>query len=139
MILVDSNVIIDVLTADPNWRKWSEAALADAADQEEIGINPIIYAEIASGFATMADLDDHLVAGTFRRLTLPYEAGFVAGRAFVEYRRRGGVRTSPLPDFYIGAHAAVAGITLLTRDARRYAGYFPKVRLISQISLLPVI
>lgn len=131
MILVDSNVIIDLLTEDPTWRLWSEAALRDAADRDEVAINPIIYAEIASGFATMSDLDRHLGADAFRRLPLPYEAGFVAGRAFVEYRRRGGVRASPLPDFYIGAHAAVAGLGLLTRDARRYTGYFPKVRLIS--------
>jgi predicted nucleic acid-binding protein len=131
MILVDSNVIIDVLTEDPIWRDWSEAALRDAADREEIAINPIIYAEIASGFATMADLDRRIGAETFRRLILPYEAGFIAGRAFVEYRRRGGARTSPLPDFYIGAHAAIAGLKLLTRDARRYTGYFPKVRLIT--------
>jgi predicted nucleic acid-binding protein len=131
MILVDSNVIIDLLTEDPTWRPWSEAALRDAADRDEVAINPIIYAEIASGFATMSDLDRHLGADAFRRLPLPYEAGFVAGRAFVEYRRRGGVRASPLPDFYIGAHAAVSGLSLLTRDARRYTGYFPKVRLIS--------
>ncbi len=131
MILVDSNVIIDVLTEDATWRAWSESALIDAANRQEIAINPIIYAEIASGFATMAELDHHLGEGEFRRLSLPYEAGFVAGRAFVEYRRRGGVRSSPLPDFYIGAHAAVAGLTLLTRDARRYAGYFPKVALIA--------
>ena len=131
MILVDSNVIIDVLTQDSTWRAWSEAALIDAADRDEIAINPIIYAEIASGFATMAALDLRLGAEEFRRLPLPSEAGFVAGRAFVEYRRRGGLRTSPLPDFYIGAHAAVAGLALLTRDARRYAGYFPKVELIA--------
>jgi len=131
MILVDSNVIIDVLTQDPTWRAWSEAALVDAANRDEIAINPIIYGELASGFATMAALDRDLGAADFRRLALPYEAGFVAGRAFVEYRRRGGVRTSPLPDFTIGAHAAVAGLTLLTRDARRYAGYFPKVELIA--------
>ena len=131
MILVDSNVIIDVLTRDSTWRTWSEAALSDAADHEELAINPIIYAEIASGFATMSELDLNLGADAFRRLPLPYEAGFVAGRAFIEYRRRGGVRTSQLPDFYIGAHAAVSGLRLLTRDARRYAGYFPKVRLIS--------
>jgi len=129
VILVDSNVIIDVLSNDPTWNRWSEAALADAADHDEIAINPIIYAEIASGFATMAALDLHLGAGDFRRLALPYEAGFVAGRAFVEYRRRGGVRTSPLPDFFIGAHAAVAGLTLLTRDPKRYASYFPMVEL----------
>lgn len=131
MILVDSNVIIDVLTGDRSWRTWSEAALADAADCDEIAINPIIYAEISSGFAGMDDLDCHLGVEVFRRLPLPYEAGFVAGKAFVEYRRRGGLRTSPLPDFYIGAHAAVAGLRLLTRDSRRYSGYFPKLRLIS--------
>ncbi len=111
--------------------RMSEAALSDAADRDDIAINPIIYAEIASGFATMNDLDHHLGADAFRRLPLPYEAGFVAGRAFVEYRRRGGVRTSPLPDLYIGAHAAISGLSLLTRDARRYTSYFPKVRLIS--------
>lgn len=131
MILVDSNVIIDVLTQDSSWRAWSEAALVDAANRDAIAINPIIYAELASGFATMAALDLRLGAQELRRLPLPYEAGFVAGRAFVEYRRRGGLRTSPLPDFYIGAHAAVAGLTLLTRDARRYAGYFPRVELIA--------
>jgi hypothetical protein len=131
MILVDSNVIIDVISADPIWLAWSEAALIDAANSDEIAVNPIIYAEIAAGFATQAELDSRLDGDAFRRLELPYEAGFVAGRAFVEYRRRGGVRTSPLPDFYIGAHAAVGGLTLLTRDAKRYTGYFPKVRLIA--------
>ncbi len=131
MILVDSNVIIDVISADGTWGAWSEAALTDAADRDEIAINPIIYAEIASGFAMMAALDAHPGVAEFRRLPLPYEAGFVAGRAFVEYRRRGGVRTSPLPDFTIGAHAAVGGLVLLTRDAKRYAGYFPRVRLIA--------
>jgi len=131
MILIDSDVIIDVLTQDPVWQAWSEAALSDAADRDDVAINPIIYAEVAAGFATMSDLDRRLGADTFRRVPLPYEAGFVAGRAFVEYRRRGGVRTSPLPDFYIGAHAAVSGLTLMTRDARRYADYFPRVRLMA--------
>ncbi|MBV9533320.1 MAG: type II toxin-antitoxin system VapC family toxin [Bradyrhizobium sp.] len=131
MILVDSNVIIDVLSQDAAWRSWSEAALADAADHDEVAINPIIYAEISSGFATMAALDAALGVGEFRRLPLPYAAGFIAGQAFVEYRRRGGVRTSPLPDFYIGAHAAVAGFCLLTRDGKRYEGYFPGVKLIA--------
>jgi predicted nucleic acid-binding protein len=131
MILVDSNVIIDVLTGNPAWQSWSEAALSDAADRDEVAINPIIYAEIASGFATVTELEHKLGTDVFRRLELPYEAGFVAGQAFVEYRRRGGLRTSPLPDFYIGAHAAVSGLSLLTRDVRRYTGYFPKVRLIA--------
>ena len=105
--------------------------MRQAADSDEIAINPIIYAEVSAGFATIELLDVHLGDGAFRRLALPYEAGFIAGRAFVDYRRRGGQRTSPLPDFYIGAHAAVAGLSLLTRDPRRYAGYFPRVRLIS--------
>jgi predicted nucleic acid-binding protein len=131
MILVDSNIIIDVLTKDPSWHAWSEAALSDAADRDDVAISPIIYAEIASGFATISELDRDLGADVLRRLALPYEVGFVAGRAFVEYRRRGGVRTSPLSDFYIGAHAAVSGFRLLTRDARRYSGYFPGVQLIS--------
>jgi predicted nucleic acid-binding protein len=131
MILVDSNVIIDVFSKDARWCLWSEAALAHAADHDEIAINPIIYAEIAFGFATMRALDAELGVGEFRRLPLPYAAGFVAGRAFVEYRRRGGTKTSPLPDFYIGAHAAVAGLRLLTRDARRYTGYFPGIELIA--------
>jgi predicted nucleic acid-binding protein len=131
MILVDSNVIIDVASGDRTWRDWSKAALREAADSDEVAINPIIYAEVSAGFATIETLDAHLGDGVFRRLALPYEAGFVAGRAFVDYRRRGGQRTSPLPDFYIGAHAAVAGLSLLTRDPRRYASYFPKIRLIS--------
>ena len=120
-----------MLSQDAKWAAWSEAALSDAADNDEVAINPIIYAELASGFATMAALDEHIRIGAFRRLALPYEASFVAGRAFAEYRRRGGVRTSPLPDFYIGAHAAVAGLKLLTRDSKRYLGYFPKVMLIA--------
>lgn len=131
MILVDCNVIIDVLSCNPTWSGWSKAALTNAANSDEIAINPIISAEIAAGFEKMADLDSAIGLTDFRRLPLPYEAGFIAGRAFVDYRRRGGLRTSPLPDFYIGAHAAIAGLTLLTRDAKRYAGYFPGVKLIS--------
>lgn len=131
MFLVDSNVIIDVLTDDPVWSDWSRKALRAAGDDGELAINPIIYAEIASGFATATELDGQVEASLFRRLPLSYEAGFVAGWAFVEYRRRGGTRTSPLPDFYIGAHAAVSGLTLLTRDSRRYRGYFPKLRLLA--------
>jgi predicted nucleic acid-binding protein len=111
MILVDWNVIIDALMQDPMWRAWSEAALIDVANRDEIAINPIIHAELASGFATMAALDRDLGAADFLRLALPYEAGFVAGRAFVGYRRRGGVRTPPPPDF-------ISGCTLLPRISR---------------------
>jgi predicted nucleic acid-binding protein len=132
VILVDSNVIVDVLSQDPAWRAWSEPALSDAADHDDVVINPIICAEISAGSTTIAALDSQLSPDTVRRLPLPYEAGFVAGRAFVEYRRRGGQRTSPLPDFSIGAHAAIAGLKRLTRDSSRYTTYFPKVRLISR-------
>ena len=131
MILVDSNVLIDIIGGDPVWSRWSAAALADAADREDVAINPIIYADISTGFATEVSLEATLAPTGLRRLPLPFAAAFVAGKAFLEYRRRGGARTSPLPDFYIGAHAAVSGLVLLTRDAGRYRGYFPGVALIA--------
>src|SRR5215468_4266617 len=131
MILVDTSVIVDVFNVGATWNSWSAQALADAADQDDVAINPVIYAEIAAGFPSVAALEAALQPTAFVRLPLPYDAGFLAGHAFVEYRRRGGSRTSPLPDFYIGAHAAIAGLRLLTRDARRYAGYFPGVKLIA--------
>ncbi|MBL8551999.1 MAG: type II toxin-antitoxin system VapC family toxin [Hyphomonadaceae bacterium] len=131
MILVDSNVLIDVIKGDVKWSPWSEAALEEAADRDEVAINPIIYAEISIGFALVADLDALIAETGLRRLPLPYAAGFVAGKAFMEYRRRGGTRTSPLPDFYIGAHAALSGMQLLTRDRARFATYFPALSLIA--------
>ncbi len=94
-------------------------------------INPIVYAEVSTGFDRIEDLDDSVPAGDFRREELPCEAGFLAGKAFLAYRRRGGQKRSPLPDFYIGAHAAVRGYRLLTRDAARYRSYFPAVSLIA--------
>jgi predicted nucleic acid-binding protein len=129
--LVDSCVLLDVLTDDHKWADWSEDALAEARDHGELAINPIIYAEVSAGFATIEDLDDALPTSDFTRQALPYDAGFLASRAFVAYRRRGGERRSPLPDFYIGAHAAVSGYRLLTRDDARYRGYFPTVDLIT--------
>lgn len=131
MILVDSNVLIDVLGDDPIWGAWSAAALEAAADRDEIAINPIVYAEISIGFATEAVLDELLADTGLVRLPLPYPAAFVAGKAFLLYRRRGGTRRSPLPDFYMGAHAAVAGLTLLTRDVARYRTYFPAVHVLA--------
>ena len=131
MILVDSNVLIDIISGDAVWAAWSEAALVDAADRDDLAINPIIYAEISIAFPTERALETALRPAGLQRLPLPFGAAFVAGKAFLEYRRRGGVRTSPLPDFYIGAHAAVSGLSLLTCDAGRYRGYFPKVPLIS--------
>jgi len=130
LILVDSNVLIDVLNSDPVWGPWSASRLTEAADEETLAINPLIYAEVSLNYRSQAELDAALPASFYRRLPLPYEAGFLAGRAFLRYRRSGGTRRSPLPDFYIGAHAQVEGLSLLTRDAARYQSYFPDVRLI---------
>jgi predicted nucleic acid-binding protein len=130
-VLVDSNVILDIVTDDPCWGEWSSAMLSQCADRGMLVINPIIYAEVSVGFKRIEELDDVLPADSFRRDPLPWEAGFLAGKCFLEYRRRGGARRSPLPDFYIGAHAAVAGLPLLTRDARRYRTYFPHLALLT--------
>jgi predicted nucleic acid-binding protein len=127
--LVDSNVLLDVITEDPTWSGWSSSALAEAADGGAVVINPIVYAEVSVGFGRIEDLDQ--VLSDFTREPLPWEAGFLAGKAFVTNRRRGGARTSVLPDFYVGAHAAVSGHALLTRDAARYRTYFPRLEVIA--------
>ena len=131
MILVDSNILIDVIGNDPVWAERSSQALAAAADAAELAINPIIYAEISVAFPTEAALEVILEPAGLRRLDLPCQAAFIAGKAFLDYRRRGGARTSPLPDFYIGAHAAIAGFALLTRDLSRYRTYFPRLELLT--------
>ena len=130
-VLVDSNVILDIATGDPEWAEWSQDALGRAADEAVLVIDPLIYAEVSVGFDRIEKLEAALPSELFRRDHLPYEAAFLAGKCFLEYRRRGGKRTSTLPDFYIGAHAAVSGFRLLTRDASRYRTYFPTVKLIS--------
>jgi predicted nucleic acid-binding protein len=130
-VLLDSNVLLDVLTEDAEWLDWSSAALARAADRGRLLINPLVYAEVSMGFDRIEDLDAVLDTPTFERRPLPWEAAFLAGKVFQQYRSAGGVRRSPLPDFYIGAHAAIAGLTLLTRDSRRYRSYFPKLRVIA--------
>lgn len=130
-VLVDSNVLLDVMTEDPQWYPWSSAALGRAADEALLAINPIIYGEVSIRFETIEALEDALAPQLFERLALPWEAAFLAGKCFLAYRKRGGRRTTPLPDFYIGAHAAVANLTLLTRDATRYKTYFPKLRLLA--------
>ena len=129
--LVDSNVILDVVTGDEAWLDWSAAALARAADTSRLVINPIVYAEVAARFARIEDLEDALPHAYYERRALPWEAAFLAGQCFVKYRRRGGARRSPMPDFYIGAHAAVENLTLLTRDPKRYRTYFPKLRIVA--------
>ena len=130
-VLVDSNVILDVATEDPEWCRWSADALARLADEAVLAVNPLIYAEVSVGYDRIEDLEQALPRELFRREALPYEAAFLAGKSFLTYRRRGGDRTRPLPDFYIGAHAAIAEFRLLTRDASRYRTYFPTVELIA--------
>jgi len=129
--LVDSNVLLDVLDQDEEWLGWSAAMLARVAQQGAVVINPLVYAETSVTFDTLEELDEALPASFFVREALPWEAGFLAAKAFGAYLKRGGVRRSPLPDFYIGAHAAVAGHTLLTRDPGRYRTYFPRLRIIA--------
>jgi predicted nucleic acid-binding protein len=129
--LVDSNVLLDILTEDGGWHEWSAAALSAAADVGPLFINPIIFAEVSVRFSLIEDLNQALPRQDFRRLPLPWEAAFLAGKAFLRYRRRGGPRTSTLPDFFVGAHAAIEELVLLTRDASRYRTYFPTVELVA--------
>ena len=129
-VLVDSNVLLDIMTEDEDWYDWSADALRGQADQSVLVINPIIYGEVSVRFARIEDLDEALPADVFRRDPLPWGAAFLAGKAFISYRRRTGLKKSPLPDFYIGAHAAIAGLALLTRDPQRYRTYYPSVELI---------
>lgn len=129
-VLVDANVLLDVLTDDPQWYSWSAAQLDAYAERTRLCINPVIYAEVSIGFARIEDLDDALPLDAFARVELPRDAGFLAGKVFLQYRRARGVRTAPLPDFFIGAHAAVEGMALMTRDARRYRTYFPGLEII---------
>jgi predicted nucleic acid-binding protein len=129
--LIDSNIWIDWFDEDSEWRAWSDAMVEDAMRRGPIVINPLIFAEVAAGFDSFEEIDALMAEPFVKREPLPWEAAFLAGRAFWLYRQRGGTRTSPLPDFYIGAHAAVAGHSLLTRDARRYRHYFPKLRIIA--------
>lgn len=129
--LFDSNVLLDIATADPVWLKWSEEQLIRAASRGRAIINPIIYAELAPAFSSASQLDVCFNSGVFRRLPLPYEAGWLAARAFLNYRQAGGLKTSPLPDFYIGAHAETENLTLVTRDVARYRTYIPAIKLIT--------
>ena len=130
-VLVDSSVVLDVLTEDAEWGDWSARALERAAAGSRLVINPIVYAEVSIGFDRIESLDEALPVGYFDRRPLPWPAAFLAARCFVRYRRAGGQRGSPLPDFFIGAHAAVDGLTLLTHGARRCRTYFPRLRIIA--------
>jgi predicted nucleic acid-binding protein len=129
--LFDTNVLLDIATADPVWQQWSESQLRVAATQGSVLINPIIYAELAPAFATVGDLDRWLDPAIFLRVPIPYAACWLAANAFLTYRRSGGAKSSPLPDFYIDAHAEIEGLTLVTRDVSRYRTYFPRVSLLT--------
>jgi len=131
VILVDTNVFVDLWTGDPTWGDWSEQALGRAAEAGPLGVNPIVYAELCLGFEKESQLEETLAGAGVRRLALPYEAAWPAAHAFAAYRKRGGKRSAPLPDFFIGAHALVEGLALLTRDPRRYRTYFPSLKLIA--------
>jgi hypothetical protein len=130
-MMVDSNVLLDVLTEDPAWFEWSSRSLQECAENHILVINPIICAEVSIGFDRIEDLDAALPERTVERRPIPLEAAFLAGKCFLKYRERGGEKRSTLPDFFIGAHAAVEKMTLLTRDASRYRTYFPRLRLLS--------
>ena len=130
MILLDSNVILDIWDDDPVWFEWSDRRVREQSALDELAINPIVYAEVSARFATSARLDEKLEDLNVIVVGIPRKAAFIAGKAFVQYRRQGGTKGNVLPDFFIGAHAAVLGCPVLTRDTRRYEAYFPKVRLI---------
>jgi len=130
-MMVDSNVLLDVLTEDPAWFEWSSRSLQECAQDHILVINPIIYAEVSIGFDRIEDLDAALPETMVERRPLPLEAAFLAGKCFLKYRERGGQKQSTLPDFFIGAHAAVEKMALLTRDASRYRTYFPRLTLIA--------
>jgi predicted nucleic acid-binding protein len=129
--LVDSNILIDVLSGDPLWGEWSAEAVRAGGASGSLVINEVIFAEVSTRYSRVEVLDQELSVDDFQREHTPWRAAFLAGKVFVEYRRRGGQRRSPLPDFFIGAHAAVAGLRLLTRDPGRYRTYFPTLELIA--------
>ena len=131
MTLADSNILLDVATDDPSWADWTLAALDRAAARGPVVINPVVYAEFSIGYDRIEDIERLLDEVDIRLLEIPRAALFLAGKVFRQYRRNGGTRTGVLPDFFIGAHAAVATIPLLTRDAARYRTYFPTLNLIA--------
>ena len=131
MTLVDSNVLLDIFTRDPAWKDWSFAQLELAASAGPLLINDVIYAETSVGFRGQHDFDAALAKANVTVSPIPRAALFVAGKVFAQYRRTGGIRTGVLPDFFIGAHAEVERLRLLTRDTRRYRSYFPNVELIA--------
>ena len=131
MLLVDTNVLVDVLQNDPQWADWSIAQMRAQSSLHALVINPIIYAEVSLSFSTIEALDDVVGTLALELREIPRPALFLAAKAFAQYRRRGGSKTQVLPDFFIGAHAAVEGWPLLTRDARRFKTYFPTLEVLA--------
>ncbi len=131
MLLVDTNVLVDVLQDDPQWADWSIGQLRAQSKVHELAINPVIYAEISLSFATLEALDRVVATLGLAMREVPRPALFLAGKAFAQYRKRGGSKAQVLPDFFIGAHAAVEGWSLLTRDAGRFRTYFPSLQVIA--------
>ena len=129
--MLDSCVYLDIFTRDKSWYAWSAKALATAANKGSIVINPIIYAEISIRFERIEELEHVLPPDVFEYRSLPREAAFLAGKIFLKYRARGGAKSLPLPDFFIGAHAAIENLTLITRDAKRFKTYFPTLNILS--------
>lgn len=129
--LVDSNVLLDIMTEDPVWQDWSLTALAEAAETGPLHINSVVYSEVSVRFSSIEALEEALPQEDYRREPIPWAAAFLAGKAFLDYRRNQGPKTTPLPDFFIGAHAAIAEFQLLTRDVSRYRTYFPTVPLVA--------
>jgi hypothetical protein len=131
LILVDTNVLLDVVQDDPIWAEWSQGQLDAWAARGELGINAVIYAELSVAYARIEELEETVEAAALRMLEIPREALFLAGKAFLAYRKQRGSRTGVLPDFFIGAHAAVMALPLLTREAARYRTHFPGVTLLA--------
>lgn len=131
MVLVDTNVLLDVVEDHPQWADWSQQQLEAAALNHQLVINAVVYAELSIGFRRIEEVEAVLTETQILLEEIPREALFLAGKVFQRYKARGGTRTGVLPDFFIGAHAAVLGIPLLTRDARQYADYFPSLELIA--------
>lgn len=131
MVLVDTNVILDVVEDDPKWANWSQSQLERIAETCSLFVNSVVYAELSIAYERQDELDKMLETGGFQVETIPGEALFLAGKVFLRYRRQGGTKNGVLPDFFIGAHAAVLGIPLLTRDLGRYGHYFPNLTLIT--------
>lgn len=130
-VLVDSNVILDIFLDDPSWADWAESTLEEYVQYAKLFINPIVYSEVSIGFERIEDMESALSKAGFQMLEIPKEALFLAGKAFLRYKKRKGVKKSPLPDFYIGAQAAVLDFALITRDVARYRTYFPSIKLVS--------